>query len=639
MSKYKTQQIRNKPFKIAFLFLLRDDLNYPEIWENYFKGHQDKISIYCHPKNPENVKTEWLKSNIIPKLVETKWGKITDAYFTLINEALKNSENKKFITVSESCLPLKSFNELYNFFDTSNIKTSYIKFWYLKKYDIGARLNNRTTFVNIRGEKVPIIKHYARFCLSRYHALKLLNYTENTIIPDEYIHNSVLDMFNDIEVGDEFFLSILEAKKNSDYIMDFEITYDNWERVPIEREKIKNKIKQLEEKDDTNEEIDKLNLRLTELTGANPYSYHEVNNEDVEDALKKPSFLWRKFPKDSNIANFYSLQGIPFIIDPNFNICLLFLTYSNIIHINQLSDYFENCDIYIHAKNPKEVNNNLQKYLIPTMETKWADKSIIIATLELLKQSFKNKKNKWFILCSQDIFPLLKYNECYNYLYNQKYSIFDVIDNTKNKTSQFWALNREDVSNILSNKSKWDAIFDKVPRKAAFDELFFLPLLKQIKPNYKYTDTKFCYVKWFDGFISKHPTVFNCLLKQDSDTITSNHSCFIRKTYPTFKNTICPQKPLTILITFGTESITNYEQFIIDFKDISNIFILSLLDNVSNKLLTDNCSQTFFVVWNDVDNAINVIKRQFTGDIIITTEQFDLNNLKTLLKLYQNKLY
>lgn len=70
MDEYKkTWQILNEPFKIVFLFLIRDDLNYQDIWENYFRGHEDKI--YCHPKNPENVKTEWLRTKIIPDLVET----------------------------------------------------------------------------------------------------------------------------------------------------------------------------------------------------------------------------------------------------------------------------------------------------------------------------------------------------------------------------------------------------------------------------------------------------------------------------------------------------------------------------------------------------------------------------------------
>ncbi len=84
-------------YKIAFLFLVIDDINYPSIWENYFRGNESKYSIYCHPKNPEKVVTPWLKHNIIPHLVETSWGHITNAYFTLLYEALKDPLNQKFV--------------------------------------------------------------------------------------------------------------------------------------------------------------------------------------------------------------------------------------------------------------------------------------------------------------------------------------------------------------------------------------------------------------------------------------------------------------------------------------------------------------------------------------------------------------
>lgn len=316
-------------------------------------------------------------------------------------------------------------------------------------------------------------------------------------------------------------------------------------------------------------------------------------------------------------------------------ISLLFLTYSNPIHTQQLKDFIINCNIYIHPKYPENMDNVFSKFVIPNLiQTKWADKSIIYATLELLKTAYKNTDNQWFILCSEDIYPLVDYANLKRYLDTNTLSIFHTLDRIKNKTSQFWALKREDVKLILSADTRmYDFVFKNIPKKAAYDELFFLSLLKQLNHNYRFNDKKFCYVKWFNGFVSKHPTIFNCLIQKDMDEITRNHSCFIRKTYPTFKNTICPQKQLTILIIFGSESISNYEQFIIDFKDISNIFILSLLDNVTNKQLIDNCSQTYFALWSDVSKATDIIKSEFTGDIIITSEKFDLNNLKTLLSL------
>ena len=314
-------------------------------------------------------------------------------------------------------------------------------------------------------------------------------------------------------------------------------------------------------------------------------------------------------------------------------ISLLFLTYSDIQHIRAFSDYLENGNIYIHPKYPDKVDKTLKKYIIPSLiETKWGDKSIVNATLNLLKESFKNNDNKWFLLCSEDIFPLLTYNKLFDYLSKQSHSIFDIIDPSKNKTSQFWALKREDVSKILTNQNKWNTIMDKIPKKSATDELFFLPLLKLIDNSYQFTDLKFCYVKWFQNFVSKHPTTFNCLLQDDLTAIKTNNSCFVRKTYKHFKNTLCPEKPLTILLVYGSESITNYNLFLRDFSEIANIYILSMLDKVNNSELTNICCQTYYVVWNDLENAINEINKTFIGDVIITSEKLDVNSLKTLLE-------
>jgi hypothetical protein len=319
-NKINRSKIVNEPFKIAFLFLVRDDINYPDIWENYFRGHEDKYTVYCHPKNPENVNTPWLKSNIIPSLVSTAWGQITDAYFTLINEALKNEDNKKFITISESCLPLRSFDELYNFFNEKDIRTSFIRFWKVSSYDIGARLGNNKRFDDIYGRRITFIKHYARFCLSRYHALKLLNYTEEQPIPNTYIHNQDLDMFNSIHVGDEFFLSILNPSDGNDYVMDYEITFDDWDRTKTEPDVLSDEIRKLEalkmkvpvkEKIPIIKRVEMLKKRILEFTGDNPFTYYEVNSNDITNALMTRSFFWRKFSPISNIRDYYLPNGTP----------------------------------------------------------------------------------------------------------------------------------------------------------------------------------------------------------------------------------------------------------------------------------------------------------------------------------------
>ena len=51
--------------KIAFLFLTIEDLNHEYLWKEYFKGNEKKYNIYCHPKEKNDVKSDWLKKYFI----------------------------------------------------------------------------------------------------------------------------------------------------------------------------------------------------------------------------------------------------------------------------------------------------------------------------------------------------------------------------------------------------------------------------------------------------------------------------------------------------------------------------------------------------------------------------------------------
>jgi len=102
--------------KIAFLFLTRNNLKLPEIWNKFLQGNESRYTIYSHPKEPENVSNEILKKNIIPEHIDTCWGciNLVEANILLMEHALKDPQNKKFILVSESCIPIVSFNTFYD---------------------------------------------------------------------------------------------------------------------------------------------------------------------------------------------------------------------------------------------------------------------------------------------------------------------------------------------------------------------------------------------------------------------------------------------------------------------------------------------------------------------------------------------
>lgn len=280
--------------KIAFLFLTLDNVNFPQIWDHYLD--RSKCTIYCHPKYPENVTVSWMKENIINDLVPTGWGYIVGAYQNLLKAAYANQDNYKFITISESCLPLTQFDKFYDAVFSDNINTSYIKYFTISKYDQKERIE-----VNPSYQKYNFVKHYARFCLSRYHVEKLLS--------DEKKED--FEFFKKMHIGDEFFLSMLDK---NDHIVDFAVTYDNWEYVKDKRKKVNKQIENLfskleKSKDKIHKErltneIDKLRI-LRDDFSKNPKSYTHVTTQDIKNAKSTGSFFWRKFPKNSNVEKFY----------------------------------------------------------------------------------------------------------------------------------------------------------------------------------------------------------------------------------------------------------------------------------------------------------------------------------------------
>lgn len=271
--------------KIAFLFLTIDNPNFPKLWNSYFRGHKDKYNIYIHPKFPEN--TTWKKTDIIANLEKTSWGFITKAYIELMKEAFKDPENYKFITLSESCIPIQSFDNFYN--DAITDERSWIKHMNISSYNYKSRLNSQ----KILPMPKHFLKNYARFCLNRSHVKLLLSKSKE------------LEFFHKMHVGDEFFLSVLYPLKN---YRDFAVTYDDWDYVIDKCNKIKMQKKILwekEEKDGINRSKEREELqKLFNNTRKNPKTIINVE-EDLEKIKSCDSYFYRKFGKESNIEKYW----------------------------------------------------------------------------------------------------------------------------------------------------------------------------------------------------------------------------------------------------------------------------------------------------------------------------------------------
>lgn len=277
-------------YKIAFLFLVLDNPNFPRIWDSYFSGNEDNISVYIHPKFP-NLNT-WRHGDVIDDIQSTEWGFIISAYLALLTAAYEDPKNTKFIFVSESCLPIKSFNAMYSRV-MADKSESFVKKMKVKRYDLENRI---TPNIMENLKSGTLIKHYARMCLSRNHVKQLL-----------YKYNApLINLFKEMHVGDEFFLSTISPMQNC---TSFAVVYDDWDSIEIEKTGIKNSIRTLYEKQEGDTDFDcsyaisALRKHYDDIS-KNPKTIYKLSEADKENIKNTRSFFYRKFSKKSDIETF-----------------------------------------------------------------------------------------------------------------------------------------------------------------------------------------------------------------------------------------------------------------------------------------------------------------------------------------------
>ncbi|TYI79165.1 hypothetical protein E1A91_D05G003200v1 [Gossypium mustelinum] len=116
-------RIQPKYSKIAFMFLTPSSLPFEKLWDRFFCGHEGKFSVYVHAskEQPVHVSRYFLNREIHSDKVG--WGKISmvDAERRLLAHALKDPDNQQFVLLSESCIPLHSFDYVYDYLMHANM--------------------------------------------------------------------------------------------------------------------------------------------------------------------------------------------------------------------------------------------------------------------------------------------------------------------------------------------------------------------------------------------------------------------------------------------------------------------------------------------------------------------------------------
>ena len=228
----------------------------------------------------------------------------------------------------------------------------------------------------------------------------------------------------------------------------------------------------------------------------------------------------------------------------SFKIALCFLTYDNLSQPKIWSTFINSkYNIYIHNKNDFE--GIFKKYCIKNkIETEWGKISLVKATLNLFKEAFIEKENKYFVLLSDKCIPLYTEDEIYNkilkfnnnlilsynanrYRYNTLLdkSFFD--ENKFMKQNQWMILRRDTIEFFINNDYTY--IFgenSEVP-----DEHYFINIIHKFNISFINKQVTFfnrkdtsCLSKY-----KKFPKTYCSITNENIEEILKSNTLFMRK--------------------------------------------------------------------------------------------------------------
>ena len=252
--------------KIALCFLIYDKINHEELWYNWLKNvDKNKYNIYIHYK--ENKPLKYFEEYKVTNTIHTQWGRLSIvlAQNLLLKHALKDDKNQHFIWLSADCIPLKSFDYIYNFLD---INKSYYNL--SNETQIFPRANKLLKYIN----KKYIKKANMSSIINRKHAKLFIDNDTNIKKWFKCMNNK-----NDINKGalDEFVYITLLFKNN----METEINFTH--------ELAADSIIFAQWPDMVNYKVFKNSNKI------NSYTYTYICPEELDYLIKSKSLFGRKF--------------------------------------------------------------------------------------------------------------------------------------------------------------------------------------------------------------------------------------------------------------------------------------------------------------------------------------------------------
>ena len=251
--------------KIAFCFLIYEKINHEELWHKFFQNiDKNKYAIYIHYKYNKPLK--YFEDCKLEYNILTKWGHVSfvHAYNLLLKKAYEDGCDK-FISLTNSCIPLKSFDHVYNFLTEND----FAYFNMTPQEQCFPRCNSLLRFY----DRSDIQKSSFLFILNRKLCALILSYSQ-TQIDEEY---------GNIDAPDEhFYIIAIYKHRLTDEIIttpnlaDGATTFTNWEGM---------------------------NYKYQSFPYGSPKTYTHISSEELGYLMDSKSLFGRKF--DDNCQGLY----------------------------------------------------------------------------------------------------------------------------------------------------------------------------------------------------------------------------------------------------------------------------------------------------------------------------------------------
>jgi len=186
--------------KIAYLFLIYDEINHEELWHKYFKNiDKSRYSIYIHYKY--NKPLQYFDSFKLDVIIQTEYAELSlvKAQNSLLREALKNHDNERFVFLSNSCIPLKKFDYIYdNLFESTQCHFNMARDEHILERGRGKNLLKKFDNRNVKkaSQWCVLTKNIADILAKSDAVLESLYEPGGKDLADEYFYISYLHYLN-----------------------------------------------------------------------------------------------------------------------------------------------------------------------------------------------------------------------------------------------------------------------------------------------------------------------------------------------------------------------------------------------------------------------------------------------------------